>query len=111
MGQEEVTVVPADDDSHRVVGRVLFPSQHFVCEISSSVSTLNKTTKLTALSPDRAELFLEVDDDELVEEGEIVAGVPAVPDGQEDEGAELTDVSVVHELQSLVHVVHHLKHQ
>ena len=30
-----------------------------------------------------------------------------MPDCEEDEGAELTDVPVVHELESLVHVVHH----
>ena len=66
-------------------------------------------SELTALGPDATELFLEVDDDELVEEGEIVAGVPAVPDSQENQGAQLTDVSVVHELQSLVNIVHHLE--
>ena len=70
----------------------------------------NYATKLTALGPDRTEIFLEVDDDELVEEGEIVAGVPAVPDSQEDQGAQLADVSVVHELQSLVDIVHHLEY-
>ena len=36
VGQEEVTVVPAQDDSHGIVGRMLFPSEYFVCKISTS---------------------------------------------------------------------------
>ena len=39
---------------------------------------------------DDHDVALEVHGDELVEEGDVVAGVVAVPHGQEDEGAELT---------------------
>ena len=105
-----MAVAPAQDDGHGVVGGMLLPSHHLVCRTSASGHSSTFSTELTALGPDSGELLLKVDDNELIEESKIVAGVPSVPDCQEDEGAELADVSVVEEPQSLVHIVHHLQH-
>lgn len=55
----------------------------------------------------KPDLLLQAHDEELVEEGDIVSGVVAVPDGQEDEHADLRVHAVVQELEALVDVVRH----
>jgi hypothetical protein len=52
-------------------------------------------------------LFLEIDDEELVNECDVVSRVVAVPDRQEDESSGLTHESVVEEPEPLVDVRHH----
>ena len=49
-------------------------------------------------------LFLHVDDDELHGEADDVAGVQAVPDGQEQEGGHLREDLIAQELQPLEHM-------
>ena len=49
-------------------------------------------------------LFLHVDDDELHGEADDVAGVQAVPDGQEKEGGHLREDLIAQELQPLEHM-------
>jgi hypothetical protein len=51
-------------------------------------------------------LLFKIDDQELVDEGDVVAGVVAMPDGQEDEGPGLAEQPVVEEAEPLVHVRH-----
>ena len=50
-------------------------------------------------------LFLHAHDDKFMEECDIVSGVVSVPDGQEDEDAQLGVGPVVQELEPLVNVV------
>ena len=51
-------------------------------------------------------LLFEVDDQELVNEGDVVAGMVAVPDCQKDESSGLTQESIVQESKSFVDVGH-----
>jgi len=89
VGQEEQNITPANDGDYGVIGRVVLPSSN-----------------LSAFAPSTGEIPLEGDDDELIEEGEVVARVPTVPQSKEHKGHTLTDYSTVEELESLVDIVH-----
>ena len=52
-------------------------------------------------------MFFEVDDQEFVNECDVVSGVVAVPDRQEDEGSCLAHESVVEESEPLVDIRQH----
>lgn len=49
--------------------------------------------------------FLEMNEQKLHEEGHVVAGVKAVPDCEEHERRNMTDVLVVEKLEALVDVL------
>lgn len=51
------------------------------------------------------EILLHDHDDEFIEEGCVVSGLGAVPDGEEQQGQDLADVAVSQKLETLVHVV------
>lgn len=49
--------------------------------------------------------FFEVNEQELHEECHVIAGVKAMPDGQEHQGSQMADVPIVEELESFVNVL------
>lgn len=80
MGEEYMDVEPAKDGGDGVICGVLLPPGH-----------------LHTGAPDRCELSLEVDHNELIEESEVVTRVPAMPHSQEHQGRDLTDILIIQE--------------
>ena len=73
-------------------------------EESHQAGTLHPSIHLLTDATDREELPLHFEEEELVDEGEEVAAVGAVPGRQEDQGSHLGDSSAAEELEPLVDV-------
>jgi len=61
--------------------------------------------RLVALVPHAYKLPLKLHNNELVEEGNEITRVPTMPEGQETKSSALTNIPIIHKLESLVDIL------